>query len=857
MFPFVLWAQNEPDQQDTSTGKALEGVVRMMNTVSSGTNQTFGNFERDTLLQPQKTGFLTSTINYHAEDSMIIHVETNKAFLYNNAHIDYGEITLDAGYIELDWNTNEVYARGIPDSTGKIVQIPIFKQGKDVYETEEIKYNFTSQKAIIRSVVTTEGESYLHGDLIKRVDQSTFFIQGTAFTTCNKRHPHFHVGTNRAKVLVGKRIITGPANLVVNDIPTPIVLPFGFFPAQERRASGFIMPTFASHIGKGFGLINGGYYFSLNDYYDLALSGEIYSRGGWGVNARSNYRKRYAFSGSLEARYNHTIIGDPRYQEFGEYINSRDFRVRWTHQQDAKARPDLTFSASVDLQNPSFNRYNAMNDANAFLQNTTNSNINLSKRWLGSPFTLNVSANQTQNNITRDFSASLPRASLNMTRIFPFERKQMIGSRKWYERIGMNYQGQTEARINANWDSLAVGSQNLQRALQTGFSNNISISTNEQLFGKVTFSPSFNLRNKIYGSYLNYSFDELWKVQRDTVRGFSAVNDFDMSAAFTTKIYGMFTYRRGKIKAIRHMVTPQINFRYQPDFRRPFWGNYQSLVDSSGNEIFFDRNQGFLFGGSSGASSGNIGFLLGNNIEMKVRSDKDSTGERKIKIIDRLNFNTSYNIAAEQFNWAPISVVANTTVYKNKINLTYQGILDMYGFDPVLRRRVNRSAWEVNGVLVRNTNSNFTVGTGFNGTLGGERKAGMGTNSLGIEDDDPDWYAIEKYMAVSVPWSFNINYNLLFTRPALETTLATHAITMDISVRPTAKWSFTAATGYDLVSQQITYTTLNVVRDLHCWEMRISWVPFGFNQMYMIGLNIKASSFKDAKLERRRNQGDF
>jgi len=857
IFPFVVIAQTEPktQQQDTASNKAVEGVVRMMNTVSSGTQGTITAL--DTNRREEKPGMLTDLINYHAEDSMNIVVQTSKAYLYGNAHIDYGDISLDAGYIELDWSTNTVFARGVPDSTGKMVELPVFKQGDDKYETEEIRYNFTSQKAHIKSVVTTEGDSYLHGNIIKRVDQNTFYIQGTAFTTCNKRHPHFHVGTERAKVLVGKRIITGPANLVISDIPTPIVLPFGFFPAQDKRSSGFIMPTYNQHQGKGFGLVNGGYYFSLSDYYDLSLTGEIYSRGGWGATARSNYRKRYAFSGNVEARYNHTIIGDPRYAEFGEYINSKDFRLRWSHVQDPKARPDLTFSASVDLQNPGFNQLNAMNDNTAFLQNTTNSNINVSKKWLGTPFTLNASANQSQNNINKDFTLSLPRASLNMARIFPFASKGGAGSKKWYERIGMTYAAQTEVQVRGNLDSLSSGVQDINNTLRSGLQNVVSLSTNEQILGKITFSPSINVRNKIYGSSLNSRFDEDFNLIQDTVRGLSMVNDFDFSAALTTKVFGMFVFKKGKVKAIRHMVTPQVNFRFQPDFRKSFWGNYQTLIDSTGTEVFFDRHNRFLFGGSAAGSAGSANFLLGNNFEMKVRSNKDSTGERKVKIIDRLNFNTTYNMNAPMFSWSPINVVAGTSIIKNKVNLTYQGVLDMYGYDPELRRRVNKSALEVNGVLLRNTNTNFSVGTGWQGNVGGERAGALKTSSLGIEDDDPDWYAIEKYMAVSIPWSINLDYNLLLSRPNLETTLATHAITVNGSLKPTQNWSFVFSTGYDLVSQQVTYTQINVVRDLHCWEMRISWVPFGFNQMYMLGLNIKASSFKDAKLERRRNRGDF
>jgi lipopolysaccharide assembly outer membrane protein LptD (OstA) len=860
VFPFMLPAQQEPEKAQTDTARinAPEGIQQVLDSLSTGVQDSANVSEIDTTAQDSliDPSVLKTLVNYHAEDSMAIVIAENKAYLYKQAHIDYGNVSLDAGYIELDWATNEVYARGIPDSTGKIVQNPIFKQGEDTYETDEIRYNFSTNKALIKTVITKEGESYLHGDIIKRQDETTFYIKHTSFTTCNKRHPHFEITTQKAKVIVGDRIVTGPANLVVADVPTPVILPFGFFPAQDRRASGFIIPTFNTHEGKGFGLVNGGYYFNFSDYIDLTVTGEVYSRGGWGVRGLSNYRKRYRYNGTLEMRFNKTQIGDPRYEAYGEFIQSEDLRIRWTHNQDPKARPDLRFSASLDLANPTFNRFNTI-DPNDYLQNTTTSSISLDKRWLGSPFSLTASAFHTQNNNTKDFTLSLPKMALTMQRIFPLKRKNRVGSEKWFERIGMNYAAATEARIDANYDSLSAGVENIGEELRTGLNHTFNFSTNERILNFLSLSPSINFNSKWYPSRQDYRFEENDSLVIDTLPGFSTVNTFSVGAQLSTKVYGTFQYRKGRIKAIRHMMTPQIGFTYRPDFGTEFWGIWQQLEDSTGETQYFDRFGGYLYGSAGRGVNGSVTMNLGNNLEMKVRSDKDSTGERKVKLLDRLNFSTSYNIAASSFNWAPLSITAQSSVLKNRVSLTYQGIFDFYGFDPELNQRVNRSARDVNGQWARNTSSNFSVNMRWKGNLGPERKQQKSSSALGLEDDDINYLKMDRYMDFSMPWSFDIRYNYLISKPGLESRVSTHAIGLVFQIDPTPNWHLNVSTGYDLVQQEITYTRLNITRDLHCWELRIDWVPFGFQQSYMIGINIKASSFQDAKLERRRNLGDF
>lgn len=444
-----------------------------------------------------------------------------------------------------------------------------------------------------------------------------------------------------------------------------------------------------------------------------------------------------------------------------------------------------------------------------------------------------------------------------MQRIFPFEQKNRVGKAKWYERIGVNYAAATEARLATNYDSLRVGAERISQQLQTGMNHNINVSTNERLFKFFSFSPSARFTSRWYPSKHTYSYQGNDSLVTDTVSGFSMVNTFSASANVSTKVYGTFFFKKGKIRAIRHMMTPQVGFSYSPDFSNEFWGVYQQLEDSTGTTQYFDRFNGYLYGSAGRGVNGSVNMQLGNNLEAKIRSSKDSTGERKIKILDRLNFGTSYNMAAKEFNWAPLNVVAQSSVLKNKVQLTYQGVYDFYGFDTTQNKRVNISAREINGVLARNTSSNFSVNMRWQGNLGAERKKQNSSSPLGLEEDDINYYSVSNYMDFSMPWSIGLQYNYQISNTNLQSRIGTHALGVDVQFDPTPNWHLIVTTGYDLVRQEITYTNLNIVRDLHCWELRINWVPFGFQQSYMIGINIKANSFKDAKLERRRNLGDF
>ena len=739
--------------------------------------------EKDSVVPGEKEpGWLQTVLSYDAEDSIKGDLINNQAYLFNQAYIEYGDINLKAGFIEIDWNRNEVRASGIIDSAGNLVQKPVFTEGDRVFETDTIVYNFNTQKARIKQIYTQEGESYLAGAQVKRTSNNVYFIKGTAFTTCSHRHPHFRVRTSKAKVITGKQIVSGPLYLEFADIPTPLVLPFAFFPTQDNRASGFIFPTFDLssgndiNPGKGFGLIGGGYYWSLSDYYDLKLTGDIYSRGGWGVRAQSKYVKRYSYSGNLSLRYNHTKIGDPRYTEYDAFQDSRDFRIDWVHTQDAKARPDLRFNARVEFATFNYNRLN-IKDPNDYLQSTMSSSITLDKTWMGTPWSMTVGANHSQNTQSERLDISLPKLSLNMRRIMPFARKKSVGDQTWYERIGFTYNMQGENRFTgqlSDFDTLQHVTSNLNYGLQ----HSLGVSTNEKVLKHFSLSPSFSYVNRFYPSQLNYTFvDSLNKAVADTVNGFHMVQNFSASAALSTKLYGMFNYKKGKVEAIRHVMTPQVSASFSPDFGNEQWGYYQEVqTDTSGNTQNLSRYQGYLYGTPGQGSFGNVNFSLLNVLEGKTRPAQDSAEGTKFAILERLNFTTSYGIGREEFEWGLLNVQAATTIFK-KLNLTYQGDFDFYGIDQE-GNRVNRSALEVNKKLLWNRRNNFSAGITLKGT--GQQTATSTKSAAGFTQREPNYFEMDEYMDFIFPWSATISYNYasflnssdnLFTQD-----LSTHAI---------------------------------------------------------------------------------
>lgn len=816
------------------------------------------NIPQDSLAQQTDSvpktseGSLKEKVNYYAEDSISYDVHGGTAYLYNKAHVDYGDITLEAGFIAINFETGIVTASGIRDSSGHLSQKPIFtEKGKD-YASDTIRYNFNTRRARIQTITTQEGEGYIHGRNVKMVDEKTLYIHDVRFTTCNLEHPHFAITANKAKIVAGEKVVTGPAFLEIADVTTPLFVPFGFFPMQERRASGFIIPSYTDQLDRGFGLLGGGYYWAMNDYMDLTFTGDIYTRGSYAVTVESNYNVRYRYSGLVSASYSRIRRGDPRYEEAGNFSDRRDVKFKWIHKQDAKARPDLRLNSNVNFATASYYRNNST-DAADVLQNSFQSSINLAKTWQGTPFSLNSSIRHQQNNTQETFTMDLPELNFAMNRIQPFEGDG-VGAKKWYENIGVA--GGLDAKMTIA-DSLSayedVERLSVGNRLRYGSQGRVAVTWNERV-GHFTISPTLNYSAAALPKRYSYSYDTLTQsVVTDTAHGFFLQQRGSVNLNATTKLYGIFNFR-GRLSGIQHIITPTVGFSYTPDFTTGFWNYYETVqVDSTGKTEDKYVYQGLLYSQTPGQGGGQVNFNLQNNLNGKWRSSNDSIGEEKFKILERFNFSTAYNLQAEEFNWQPLAVSANNTFLDGKLGFSYQGTFDFYGIDTA-GVRVNKSAFEQNGKLLRNLTNTLSLDLRLSGGERGQTQ--VQTGPLGMVQNDPNYYQIYDYMQVSALWTLNFSYTYQ-TRVNGLTTNKTQVLNFSGSFEPTPNWRLGFSSGYDLEDGGLSYTTIDLKRDLHCWELGVKWVPFGPLRSYTFSIRAKASMFQDLKYEQNRRQGQL
>ncbi|CAI8258246.1 MAG: LPS-assembly protein LptD [Flavobacteriia bacterium] len=818
------------------------------------------------------TELLRSEVNGRAEDSLVVTPDGNLSYFYNQAQVDYQDIGIRAGYIQIDWATNEALATGIIDSTGNLVQRPIFIEGGKEYRTDTIRYNFESKKARIKKVITKEGEGYLHGERVKKMEERVFYIRGGSFTTCSHEHPHFRLRTSKTKVISGDKIITGPAYLEMLDVPTPLVLPFGFFPTEARRRSGIIIPTYGNNFERGYFLKDGGYYWATNEFMDMTFRGEIYTMGGWGLRVQSNYRKRYRYRGNLAVNFNRIKYGEESFLENGgSFRNSTDFNIRWSHNQDPKARPDLRFSANVNLASASYFQ-NTQQTANQVLTSQMQSNVSIQKSWQGRPYSLSMNLRHSQNNQQKTIALTLPQLSFNVNRFYPFKFGTQIGEDTWYEKIGMNYSFQAENRIDGRMDEALFSAKSYNKNARYGGQHSASLQTNAKLFKYWTFSPSIRMNSRWYGSRLRYRLiDSTNSVTQDTVRGFNNAFNFSVNANMSTKVYGQFNFR-GKVKAIRHVLTPNIGMSYTPDFSDPIWGYYQTYQsDTLGTTRTSSVYNSYLYGSPGKGMRANVNFGLQNTLEMKVKSKRDSTGATKVKLLEGLSLNTSWNAAATSFQWSPVRMSARTSALNGLVQFNFNSSFDWYGIDQS-GQRIDAFSYDVNGPLLRRTQSSFNIGFSLNADRfrpdkGKEEKKqqaasddadqdALHANPLGLTPGDVDYYLLRQYADFDVPWSLNFNFFYTNNKPGLEV-LETRSLDVNGNITLTDNWKIGFRTGYDFERKALSYTTINMFRDLHCWQLNVFWVPFGFQRSYTIGIGAKASILNDLKLDRRRGIGDF
>ncbi|WP_163711995.1 putative LPS assembly protein LptD [Mangrovibacterium lignilyticum] len=833
----------------------------------------------------EKKQVLEATINYNATDSIIISLDGKKVYMYKEGFVTYENIELTADYIVLDLNTKEVYAEGLPDSTGVMQGTPIFKDGTDEFECKTLRYNFQSQKGIIEDVKTEQGEGYVHSARTKKIDKDAFILKNGKYTTCDADHPHFYLKMTKAKVISNKKIITGPAYMVLEDFPIYFpILPFGFFPNSPSYSSGIIIPSYGEENSRGFFLREGGYYWAASQYFDVTLKGDLYSKGSWGTYFNTNYRKRYKFNGSVNVRYNVN-----KYSEEGlpDYSRSPGFSVQWTHSQDGKANPYQSFSASVNMSSSSYDKQNSYN-VYSYLNQQKSSSISYSKKWENSPFNMSVNFRHSQNSSDSTMTISFPEMTFSMSKIYPFRKKNRVGKVKFWEKISIGYTGNIKNSITAREDS--IFKMSLVKDWQNGWQHSIPITLPSfNLLKFINMSPSFSYKERWYTNETRsrYIFNDLTGEEvllKDTIYGFKRNYEYSYALSASTNIYGMYLVKNpnSRIKAIRHKMTPTMSFSYRPDFGDPKYGFWERYVDERGKVKYYNRFQNGVFGSTSRGESGAISFGLSNNVEAKVAAKNDtiSAGDQddkdkytKVKILDNLSFSGSYNLVADSLNLSNIAIRGRTTV--KGISINFGGTLDPYLTDTTGTTKINQFAWNNrNGIakLGRLTNANLSFGMSFKskdkksektGGGGGGQKPPSGTDMVdqGFDEFGEAMPVVTmlgpQYYDFSIPWEFRFDYTMSYSKSnPYKSATVNQSVNFNGRMSLTDKWNMSMTTNFDIQAGKFSFTTFNVSRSLHCWSMSFNFVPFGDRKSYSFSLNASSSMLKDLKIDKKKSWYD-
>ena len=826
-----------------------------------------------------KKPIIEDPIVYSAEDSIVVSFDGQRVFLYKNASVKYQQIELTAYYIELDLETKQIYAEGLRDSTGTMSGKPLFKQGSEEYESETMRYNFETEKAFITKVVSKQGEGFILSDRTKKIGPEVFITEKAKYTTCDAEHPHFYMHLTKAKVISNNKIVTGPAYMVLEDFPIYFpILPFGYFPSTPTYSSGIIVPTYGEEANRGFFLREGGYYWAAGEYFDLTLKGEIYSKGSWGSQLHTNYKKRYKFSGGFDFRYNVNVYGE---SGLDTYTRTPQYQVMWSHSQDQKANPSRTFSASVNLSSSGYdkqNSYTGQTGGNNYLQTQKSSSISYSQRFENTPFSMSVNLRHSQNSRDTTITLSLPEMTFTMAKVYPFRKKNRSGPVKFYEKFGINYTANMRNSIS-NVKEYDLLKKSFPNDWKNGIKHNIPLAfPGFNLAKYINVSPSISYDEKWYFKKYKYSYvedqvftDEYGKtshIEKDTIPGLSRVYNYSYSLSTSTNIYGMFIPRNpnSRIKGIRHKFSPSASFSYTPDFgqeRFKYWQKVQ--VDSTGEVDYFDVNKGGVYGDSpQRGASGSISLALNNNLEMKMIDTKDTTGNskeikyKKVKLIDNFSLSSSYNLIADSLNMAPISIRARTTVAGVSINMG--SVVDPYMVNDNYQR-INQWAWNNRsglGKIGRLTSANLSFGMNFN-SKSKKDKNNVAGDEEGEEEDVNRRPAIyDEYVDFSLPWNFGFDYSFNYSGPSSGAPDGRFSQTLGIrgNVSLTEKWKVAMNTNFDIQAREFSYTSLNISRDLHCWQMTFNFVPFGYMKSYSFTINAKSAMLKDLMLKKQESHYD-
>ena len=846
----------------------------------------------DSMMRARSNG-IDAPVKYSAEDSLVYDAESGTAYLYGNSKVDYENMKLTSDKVHMNLDKSTVRATGTVDSTaeGGIKGKPVFTMGKDEYKSDTMAFNFKSKKGLIKGVYTEQQDGFLSGEVGKRDSTGSIYLQHGRYTTCDKPHPDFYIALSRAKVRPGKDVVFGPAYLVVADVPLPLAIPYGFFPFSKKYSSGFIMPSYGDESDRGFYLRDGGYYFAISDKWDLKLLGEIYTKGSWGVSAASNYRKRYRYSGSFLFSYQDSKTGDKGLPDFAE---QESFKIQWNHRQDPKANPYSSLAASVNFATSSYerNNLNSMYNPQTLTQSTRTSSVSWSTGFSSIGLSLSATTNLAQNMRDSSIQITLPDLNISLSRFYPFKRKHLVGKERWYEKISMSYTGQLANSISTKEDKLLHS--NLIKDWKNAFQHTIPVQANFTLFNYINVTPSFNFTDRMYSKKVTRGWDNTLQkeVVRDTTYGFHNVYNWSMNVGASTKLYGFWVPNRklfgDKIQAIRHVITPQVSFSYSPNFGARRYGYYDSYqyTDASGNVklVEYSPYQDELYSVPGKYKTEMISWDVSNNIEMKIKSDKDTTGYKKISIIDELGASMSYNAAADYHRWSDLSMRLRLKWWKNyTFSMNAQFATYAYELDANGKPYVgNHTEWGY-GRLPRfqgmSQNFSFTLNPEKLKKWFG-RKDDKDDDKVSVDSDGPDTniesnmdddlekgkYAAKKkrgniaetdddgYMSFNMPWSLTIGYGITMrentagrfnTKTMRYPYKFTQTLNFSGNIRISDGWNINFSSGYDFENHAMSMTTASLSRDLHCFNMSASVVLAPYTS-YNFTFRCNAATLTDA-----------
>lgn len=903
-----------PTSMTSPTPPSKEGLAVMENTENQQSTDT-----TQSTAPAHKPSAITAPIDYVANDSIVL-MGNGIAYLHGESDVKYEQMELTSEYIRVHMDSSQVFAQGVLDSAeGEWIGRPVFKDGKDSYESDQITYNLKTQKGFIRKVVTEQGEGYVIADKTKKTEGNTMMMDGGMYTTCDQHdHPHFYLKMTKAKVVPGEYIATGPAYMVVGDVPVPLAIPFGFFPFTNQYSSGLIMPNFGDDGTRGLYLSGIGYYFAINDYMDLQVTGDIYTRGTWAVRAQSKYVKRYKFNGNISINYRNDVTGE---KDLPNYSKATNFSIQWTHSQDAKANPYSTFSASVNFSTSGYNRSNINSYYNPQLnsENTKSSTINYTQRFPDSPWSLSLSAAVTQRTKDSTLSLTLPELSVSMSRVYPFKRKKPVGKEKWYEKISMSYSGNGRIAVNSIKENQFLHSDFL-RDWQTGLKHSVPISASFMLFKYLSVTPSINMTDRMYFQRIDQTWDEQeQQLQRDTTNGFYNVFDFNVGISFSTKLYGFYTpskklFPKSKVEKFRHVLTPTLSFSYHPDFGKSFWGYYGSYdqpvygtetdpetgrkiqkTDEAGNPMVlhqtYSRFANGIYGNASQGAAAALSFSLGNNLEMKIVNKEDTTGKNPFKVvslIDNFSISGGYNFIADSMNWSNFAVNLRIKIPKVNYTINLSGQFDPYMYElnavgtPI---RTNKQYWS-NGRFPHFLGTSTSLSYTFNNQTfrkwfdkdkkkKGSQPDDQNMNDIAVGDDglatngklnsnkknNSKQEVDDGYVKTDIPWSLSVSYSVRYGAGSefdydkmYYKMVFTHNLSFSGSLGLGQGWKVSASTSYDFRAKKFASANFNVSRDLHCWNMTASFVPFGPYKSYTFHIGVNASMLADLKYDKSSTQ---